>query len=201
MNDYEEHFDYKDKRKIVIAFAGGPQNRYQFGPTLDRLRMPHVLMRDTTQEYHSLGVKGIGNRAKVVEYIRDLRDAGHYIVTIGVSSGAYAALLYGQLTPADEVIAISPLTGRETDDFDPQWHPFIHDPAMVHLDDLRKYFTNGPIPTVKAFISNYTPTSIIDRQMCTRIGIKDITVIPGFDHGEVGKGMRDRGMFWNLLKN
>jgi hypothetical protein len=202
--DFEQHvYDYgNEPDRVVIAFAGGPQNVYQFGKSLRELRVPHVLMRDSTQKYHGFGVEGIGDRAAVVDYIRGFADAGFRVVTTGVSSGAYAALLYGQLVPVHEVIAISPLSGRELDDFAPEWHDVIYDPNQADMDDLRKYFRDGPVPKVRAFISDDHPTCTCDRQMCTRIGIseRDITLIPGYTHGDLARlGMRDKGMFQELF--
>lgn len=198
--DYEEHLYARDPDRIVIAFAGGPQNVYQWHRSLKALGWSHVLMRDSTQHYHSNGVAGIGDRAAVIDYIRSLQLYAA-VTTVGVSSGAYAALLYGQLAPVSRVVAISPLTGREVDDFAPEWHSQIIDPAQPHMDDLRKYFPEGPRPHIRAFISDSHPTCTLDRQMCTRINIKDqdITLIPGFEHGELARGMRDMGMFKELF--
>lgn len=195
--DFEENFC--GGAKLVIAFAGGNQNIFQFGPTLRKLGVSHVLMRDSTQMYHMNGVHGIGTRWQVVSYIRRLiHDEGFSVTTIGVSSGAYAALLYGQLTPVWRTIVISPLTGRDLDDFHPQWHKQIYDPSMPQLDDLRKYFPNGPFPRTYAYVSNGSATEL-DRQMATRIGIKDIVLIPGYAHGKLAQGMRDKGMFKEIL--
>lgn len=200
LDDYEENLArIFELRKVVIAFAGGNQDKFQFFPTLNRLHIPFILMRDSTQHYHGNGVKGIGTRQDVIDYIAAFVCAGNYVITLGVSSGAYAALLYGQLVPVNEVIAISPLTTRnECDDFDPQWRKQIIDPNMPLMDDLRKHFRHGPIPKTRAFISDGEATEL-DRQMATRIGIKDITLIPGYAHGKLAQGMRDRGMFKDLL--
>lgn len=199
--DFEYYLYPEDPYRVVVAFAGGPQNVYQWGKSLVALRRSHVLMRDSTQRYHGEGVLGIGDRVAMVQFMRHLRARSDKVTTVGVSSGAYAALLYGQLTPVDEVIAISPLTGRDVDDFAPEWHAQIVDPAQPHMDDLRKYFVNGPKPKVRAFISDSYPTCTLDRQMCTRINIldQDITLIPGFEHGELARGMRDMGMFKELF--
>ena len=63
--------------------------------------------------------------------------------------------------------------------------------------ELLPYFENGPYPTVKAFISD-GPDTRLDRQMIERIGVKP-TVIPGYSHGELARGMRDRGLLKELL--
>lgn len=198
--DYEEHLYDRDPGRVVIAFAGGPQNVYQWSRTLRSLRRSHVLVRDMTQCYHANGVRGIGDRRAVLEWIQRWTFVCQ-VTTVGVSSGAYAALLYGQLAPVQEVVAISPLTGREVDDFAPEWHSQIIDPAQPHMDDLRKYFKEGPRMNVRAFISDGYPTCTLDRQMCTRINIPEssIHLIPGYEHGELARGMRDRGMLRDLL--
>ena len=195
--DYAEYLSYGTK-KVVIAFAGGNQNRYQFGPTLTKLGLSHILTRDSTQMYHMFGVKGIGDRNAVATYIKSFIYSGFYVITIGVSSGAYAALLYGQLADVHETYAISPLTGRDLDDFDPRWHKQIYDPSMPQLDDLRKYFKDGPNMKCRAYISNGEACEL-DRQMATRIKIKDIVLIGGYAHGKLAQAMRDRGMFKEIL--
>lgn len=199
MVDFEYYLYPTDPDRLVIAFAGGPQNVFQWGRSLAALGRSHLLVRDSTQHYHGNGILGIGDREAVTRFIRGIHG---YVTTVGVSSGAYAALLYGQLAPVQEVVAISPLTGRDVDDFAPEWHAQIIDPAQPHMDDLRKYFKKGPRTRVRAFISDSYPTCTLDRQMCTRINIpdQDITLIPGYEHGELARGMRDRGMLRELFE-
>jgi hypothetical protein len=206
VNDFEEHWLAPDSDRLVVAFAGGPQNIYQFGASLRTLGVNHILMRDRTQKYHGHGVHGIGDRAAVVDYLRHWVETGHRVTTTGVSSGAYAALLYGQLVPVHEVIPISPLTGRDLDDFDERWHAQIYDPNQADMDDLRKYFLGGPIPRIRAFVSDGADSSdttcVLDRYMCHRIGVRDadITLVPGYSHGDLARlGMRDRGIFRELF--
>jgi hypothetical protein len=193
MVDYEEHLKSSDR--LIIAFAGGPQNVYQFKGVLSRLNCSFILMRDSTQHYHHYGVKGIGGREEVAQYIRGYVESMH-VTTIGVSSGAYAALLYGQLARVNEVIAISALTSRQADGFDPADYPFIVDPANPDVE-LLPFFKQGSLPRIRAFISD-GPDTRLDRQMIERIGVKP-TVLPGFSHAELARGMRDQGVLKELL--
>ncbi len=195
MIDFEEHLGAS--KRLVIAFAGGPQNAYQWGGTLKRLGLSYVLIRDSTQHYNHHGIQGIGGRYDVIDYIRDLFGRSDTLTTIGVSSGAYPALLYGQLAQVDEVIAISALTSRQADGFNPADHHLIVDLANPDVE-LLHHFPNGPIPRVKAFISDGDGTRL-DRQMIERIGVKDITVVPGYSHADLARGMRDKGLIQELL--
>lgn len=201
--DYEEHLgDLSGCYKMVIAFAGATQDRYQFGRFLGNMGVPHVLMRDRTQHYHGNGVHGLGDgsRQAVIDYIAGFCNSGFYVYTLGLSSGAYAALLYGQLVPVNEIIAISPLTTRnECEDFPPEDQRNIVDPSMATMDDLRKHYCpGGPKPRVRAFISD-GPHTQLDRQMATRILVNDITLVPGCTHGELAAVMRDRGILGELF--
>jgi hypothetical protein len=193
--DHEVHLKTLNGR-LVVAFAGGTQNHFQFRNTLRDLGVSYILLRDSTQRYYWHGVMGIGNREAVCEFLRFYAKRYH-TVAVGISSGSYAALLYGQLVPLEEVIAISPLSGREVDDFAPEYHPQITDPN-TDMADLRQFYQNGPRTQVRAYVSDGDGTEI-DRQMAERIGVKDIIVIPGYAHKDLAVGMRDKGMFKELF--
>jgi hypothetical protein len=199
MQDFEEHL-IPNRKNVYVAFAGGSQDFFQFGKVFRELGVSHVLFRDSTQHYYLNGVRGIGDTRDVLHYLHLLK-IHHHVTTVGVSSGAYGALYYGQRSPVHRIVAISPLTGREVDDFAPHWHSRIIDPDAAFLDDLRKYFPNGPIPQVDAYVSNGEATEL-DHQMCTRLKIREdrITMVPGYSHGKLAAGMRDTGMFAGIFK-
>lgn len=199
--------DYKEKLFIngdicVVAFAGDSQKEFEFGNLLSTCGVSYVLFRDSNTKWYQNGVAGIGDRAETVKYIWRLKEE-YYVKTIGVSNGAYGALFYGQLAGVDEVIAISPVTGKEADDFDPKWHsrilplPGYVDPSPC--EDLRRHYRDGAIPYCRAFVSDGDGTEL-DYQMAARIGLTDITVIPGFGHSALAKHMRDTGMLERLIK-
>ena len=199
MQDFEEHL-IPNRKNVYVAFAGGSQDFFQFGKVFRELGLSYVLFRDSTQHYYLNGVRGIGDTGDVLHYLHRLK-IHHHVTTVGVSSGAYGALYYGQRSLVHRIVAISPLTGREVDDFAPHWHSRIIDPDAPFLDDLRKYFLNGPIPQVDAYVSNGEATEL-DHQMCTRLKIREdrITMVPGYSHGKLAAGMRDTGMFAGIFK-
>lgn len=194
VSDFFEHV-LPGAERTIVAFAGGPQNVFQFGRTLNRINASYVLLRDTSQRYYVDGVLGIGGRDQMIAYLRALPN----VTTIGVSSGSYAALLYGQIALVQRMLAISPLTGRDVDDFDPKWHSQIVDPNQPDIPDLRQFFLpGGPVPVTTAFVSDGEATEL-DRQMATRIAIPHIVTIRGYAHRHLAQGMRDRGMLDKLL--
>lgn len=206
MVDYEEHLP---SSTLVIAFAGGPQNQFQFGRVLNDLDIPHILVRDSTQRHYVNGIAGLATLKGFASYVASVRSNFDKVILVGVSSGAYAALLYGMSArwDVDEVIAISPITGRSEStaaDFDPKYRNQIIDPNQPTLDlkPLYKTWQANSLDCqelrIRAFISD-GPGCELDRGMCERIGITDITLVPGYAHGDLGRGMRDLGMFKELL--
>jgi hypothetical protein len=211
VTDYQEHL--LDSSHCVIAFAAsggefGDLDHYAFGHSLHDLGVAHVLMRDTKDFWYQHGVDGIKDgRIGVVAYIVALSFRYPRIILTGVSSGAYAALLYGQLasgiSPAGlEVTVFSPCTGLGESvcaDFEAHWHHRVrHPPGEQEILDLKTIYANGPSCTVRAFISDGDGTEL-DWQMATRIGCHDITLIPGASHAGLAKMMRDQGYFRKLF--
>lgn len=201
-----------------MAFASGGGDfsgdlpHFEFGRHLQSLNLAHVLLRDSTGFSHQYGVHGIGDRATVVKYIINMSSRYERLVLIGLSVGALAALMYGQLaaekldTHTTEIIALSPYTSLGND---PRvvfggsgWQercpwPSVSIPLMI---DLARLYKNGPLLHVRAFISNGENTDQ-DRWHAERIGITDITLVPGTSHAGLGRLMRDNGMLANLLLN
>lgn len=200
-----------DGHTCVVAFASGGGDfsegvpHFEFGRSLAAMNLSYVLFRDSTHCNCHHGVKEIGDRNAVAWFVKSLKQRYPRIVTLGLSSGSYGALLYGQLAEVDECIALSPYTlfppHPETGEY---WCP----PDLTQWDlpsppppgeyDLERFFPNGPIPRTRTFLSDGDGTGL-DRNMAERIGIWDITLVPGTSHAGLGKLMRDNGMLKHLL--
>lgn len=194
----------------VAAFASGGEAFHHAVPafewqrTLDGLGVSYILLRDSRERWWQEGVAGIGNTAAVVEYLRDEmnRPAYESRFAIGLSSGAFAALMYGQLVPVDEVIAISPLTllGPAAEaEFGPGWAARVRLPAhQAGLEvDLRPLFEPGTRPAVRAFVSDGDGAEL-DARMCGLIGLTP-NLIPGHTHAGLAKHMVEAGMIEKLI--
>lgn len=178
----------------IVAFAAS-QDVFQFGRLLERLELPHVLMRDSSLRWYQDGIAGIGDRAAVAAYLRDLAH-GYHVKTIGASSGAYAALLYGKLAQIHEIIAISPVTTiTEISDIPAHWHHRLAPNHPFAIDDLKMVFADGTNPPVRAFVTD----DDLDVHMVRRLGIEP-TLISGHQHSTLARHMRDCGLLATLLK-
>lgn len=188
----EEHFNGNDR--LVVAFSSRP-NRFEWGGTLFRLGVDHVLMADETEQWWRFGVSPIGDIWDVVSYIERLMCRYRTTKTLGLSSGSYAALLYGHLAVVDACVAVSPITGKGDavkDDFAPEWHHRIeHGPEHPSVVDLKTVFRGAPFCDVVAFVSD-GPSTELDERMCNRIGVFPKKV-PGHSHAGLARALRDSG--------
>jgi hypothetical protein len=128
-----------ESETAIVAFGshGTRPNRFQFF-RLDRFvpDASKLLVRDPACHWYNAGLPGVGNTveeiAAAVEVELAAMDARR-VITLGSSMGAYAAILFGCLIGAEQVIAQSPQT--LLDPRLPHWTP----PAGVGLQapDLR----------------------------------------------------------------
>lgn len=191
-----------DNTTCVIAFASGA-DKFEWGRTLAAIPISHVLMRDTTERWYNCGVQGIGRMDDVGHYIRLLKRRYQRVIMLGLSSGSYAAMLYG-INSRCKVIAISPTTGKGTPsvrrDFAPEWWDRLTlPPDHPPVADLIVFARERGLPIIKAFVSDGEGTEL-DRKMAERIGISDITLVPGYSHSTLAAGLRDRGIIAELLR-
>lgn len=101
---------------LFLAFTSNnvyPGPVFEFARSLDALGLRQVLVRDPYRLWYHRGVPGVGNDigevreclAQIVAAVRPRRT-----VTLGTSAGGYAAILFGLLLDADEVLAFAPQT-------------------------------------------------------------------------------------------
>lgn len=85
----------------------------EFFNTIDRLDLPMnvVYVKDFWQCWYQKGLLGLTKDVPdTARYLRDLAGEGARIATLGTSSGAFAAILFGVLLGADRAIAFGPQT-------------------------------------------------------------------------------------------
>lgn len=203
MSDFEAHFEPERKGPMVFAFASENDHRFEWGTYLDGINVPHAMFRDSSDQWYAYGVPGFGDIDSVVKYIHSLAMNNSGCIALGLSKGAYAALKLAKLSGIPKVIAISPVTGCGDyvfGEFAPHWHHRIEHKRPFPIEDLKPYYSSGRIPTVKSFISDGDGCEL-DKQMCERIGLSDITIVPGFTHSSLARGMRDNGMMDKLIND
>lgn len=127
----------RDRGCLIISFGGQDQRwgqirRFEFLRFLSH-HFPHLHRHFHLDSFSSCYHKGIdGHSASVdetVEYLRRLIRGYRSVYCIGVSSGGYAAILFGSLLQATGVLAFIPPTRLYRPDTDPKYRdldPLIH---------------------------------------------------------------------------
>lgn len=201
--NFAEHLNYPGDT-VVVAFASGAMDHPEWGATLRRLEVPHVLCWDATGRWYQDGVPGMDGRDETANQLAGW-PANIRTVALGTSGGAYGALLYGLLAGMDEVIAISPVTGNgqaAIEDFGAEWeHRLDGDPGNDLLDLKTLYRGASRHPKATAFYSDGDGTEL-DRGMIYRLPLEEynVTLVPGFSHAGLAKGLRDRGTIARALR-
>lgn len=201
MIDYEEHHLVASP-VCVFAFASGDTREFEWGGTLKRLGVAYVLLRDSGRQWYARGIPGFGDFHDSVRRIRAMAEPYERTVALGLSTGSYGALLYGAHAGLDEVIAISPVTGKGEDvhpDIPPRFHHLVkHYDGDPLFDDLKPLYRTSPRTWVRAFVSDGRGCDI-DYEMAKRIGIRDIFRISGYSHDGLAAHMRDAGIIKELI--
>jgi hypothetical protein len=121
--------DYPDELKSVIAIEGSRTDvrflsfaglnlgmgipPFEFLRSLSNRDVPGWFIKDFHQSWYQKGLLGITSSAtETTGYLRGLigENDGRRLVTLGASSGGYAAMIYGCWLGAERVVAFSPQT-------------------------------------------------------------------------------------------
>jgi hypothetical protein len=107
-----------DSRVLFIAFSGlrrspGEKPGFSFINITGSLPAKKLFVRDLTKTWYLTGLPGLTRGVeKTAEFFRnEIRSANAArVVMVGYSLGGFAAMLYGMLVDADQVLAFSPQT-------------------------------------------------------------------------------------------
>ena len=176
-----------DSDKLVIGFRGlnpGKNLRFHFVDVTNDIPINKVYLRDSEFVWYHHGIAGY---TKTVDETAELL-AGFIaergikrVVSVGVSGGGYAALLFGWLLEFDHVIAVSPQTclgsgtGIET---------YAH--GLRFLDNLaasdraqREYFDLAPLLGITADIKSEFHVHYSEDQPEDRFHAERVRGLPG----------------------
>jgi pimeloyl-ACP methyl ester carboxylesterase len=181
-----------DSDVLIIGFRGlnPDQNlRFHFLDVTKGLDANKLFLRDHHFVWYHHGIEGLtGTIDETAEFLATLiAERGiNRIICIGVSGGAYAALLFGWLLEADEVHAISPQTHLDkasgVDSY--EWGArFLND---LHTSERAQpeYFDLGALfplnPEIRSrFNIHYCETDDGDREHALRLkGLPGVNLIP-----------------------
>jgi hypothetical protein len=170
-----------------------------------------AFLRDPRRGWYQLGIPGVGDTAADVRrLLEDLiaASAAERVVMAGASAGGFAALLFGVLCGADEVLAFSPQTfvdaatrGRYHDDRWPEQIANLHAtlPGRGATLDLLDVLPQTPGKTrLQVHVSS---DDALDRLHAARVADRGGVSVIEHDRGghRLVKTLRDRGILQPLL--
>lgn len=205
-----------DANTLLVLFggiAGGVSMPvFEFFRVASTIPVKKAFLRDPRRGWYQLGIPGVGGSAGAVksllDEIIDQSGAGR-VVMVGASAGGFAALLFGALCGADEVIAFSPQTFVDAENRiahgDTRWEEQI---AALHaamcgrnaaLDLLDALPESAPVTRFQVHVSCDDALDIVHAErVASRPGVEVIAHEQG-GHRLV-KTLRDRGQLEPILR-
>jgi hypothetical protein len=115
-------------------------NLYEWYNTRIQKSYKHIFVRDIFKQWYIAGINAeINSPEKLLEFLRQ-ETKGYKVITLGSSAGGYAAVLYGSLLNANQVLAFNPqfelksLLKRSNEDIDPLLFRLKNKPVSIYYD-------------------------------------------------------------------
>jgi hypothetical protein len=150
-NIYYPNTEDNFRKKIV------ENNSYEWYNTRIQKSYKHIFIRDIFKQWYIAGINAeINSPEKLLEFLRQ-ETKGYKVITLGSSAGGYAAVLYGSLLNANQVLAfnsqfeLKSLLKRSSEFIDPLLFRLKNDPVSIYYDI--NYFINKEID-IYYFYSN-----------------------------------------------
>jgi hypothetical protein len=183
---------------LLIAFGGvakkmGGTPPYEFKNLTENLRAQRMFVKDPLQAWYQLGLppKHGSNFAEASESLKLIVEASdiNRLVTIGTSSGGYAAMAFGIELGADQVVAISPqsviapdLLNEMGDDRWLEVRAKLAAPGVIdeRWADLRPRLTGIERTAVDI---HYDTTDVLDRRHAEHLAGLDLVTLHRHEEG------------------
>lgn len=121
------------------------KNRFEWYGTRIEKASKHIFLRDVCKQWYLTGINDeINNPDKLFNFLKQETD-GYKVITVGSSSGGFAAVLYGQLLCAETSYSfngqfeVDSLLKKSSKDVDPILFRNQHDEKLRSFYDIYKY--------------------------------------------------------------
>jgi hypothetical protein len=205
------YLDGERKDVLFLSFGGVRMGTgippAEFHASLSGRGVPGYFIKDFRQSWYQEGLLGLSSDIAGTEAVLRTLIARHsprHVVTLGVSSGGYAAILFGALLGVDRVAAFSPQTdvdhqvvklysGLDT----PPPRQFLSGEEKRSLDTVLR--AQGKLPQIKVYYgAGNEPDATTAR---TLAGIEGVTLMPqeGVDAHPVTLELKRNGQLSVIL--
>jgi hypothetical protein len=116
------------------------KNYYEWYDTRIQKAYKHIFIRDIFKQWYFAGINAkINSPEKLLNFLRQETE-GYKVITLGSSAGGYAAVLYGSLMGADQVLAFNSrfehksLLKRSNEATNPLLFRLKNEPVSIYYD-------------------------------------------------------------------
>lgn len=193
---------------LIISFSG-LGGEFNFENTLSGLDVNVLYIRDLKHHWYLNGIKGItkdveGTKQWLQAFIAERKP--RQVITVGASAGGFAALLYGALLNANNIVAFSPQSFMDRQHclryFDYRWLDRV---VEINLDQPKNQFLDL-VPVVahstQPIYIYYDIAHRLDRIHAARLRSPQLIHHPRNGGGhELVKQLRDSGQLSQLFNS
>jgi hypothetical protein len=137
---FSSHNIYYPNTKNVFQNRIVENNSYEWYNTRVQKSYKHIFVRDIFKQWYIAGINAeINSPEKLLEFLQQ-ETKGYKVITLGSSAGGYAAVLYGSLLNAFQVMAFNPqfevqtLLEKSSEKINPLLFRLKNDPVSIYYD-------------------------------------------------------------------
>ncbi|HEV7586428.1 MAG TPA: hypothetical protein VGO14_11680 [Solirubrobacteraceae bacterium] len=201
-------FTDADSEVLLVAFGG--MNRqigippFEFMKLTGSIPVKRLFVRDPRQAWYHRGLPG---RSRTLEetlgVLRELTGGAERLIVTGNSAGGYAALLFGSLLGADQIVCFAPQSTLNLDTLhsigDHRWDDHLRPLHKAHVMDAR--WLDLQVLAPRENVQIYFDKGLeVDRLHAERIAhVGRLYPCEGGQH-ELVRTLRDRGELAGILE-
>ena len=150
-------------------------NRFEWYGTRFEKATKHVFIRDVHKQWYLTGINSkINNSRGIFEFLKQVTE-GYMVITVGSSSGGYAAVLFGQLLNARHIYTfngqfeVDSLLESSSENVDPILFRNQNNPVLREYYDIKKFIKDPS--NINYFRSNKSDWDVEQHDHIKDLGI------------------------------
>jgi len=191
-------FQTEDQSNALVISFGGVRGDFEFYGSLSKLDVDFVLVRDPTKRWYQHGLQDLeGGFQGLINYLSELiaEREGKKLVVVGASAGGFAAILFGSLLNADQIISYGPQTYISDELRAPlnerRWWPELKRIAELQYGDLLPVVSSSIQSKIHIFFGSDDFFDFLHAAHLIECPNVTISMIENGDHAVSGTMKRD----------
>ncbi len=159
---------------VVFSSLGGPHHlddytSFDFTRFLSGVPCKKIFIRDSSSRWFCHGIAGADSVHELGWHIS--REIGERSLFIGHSAGGFAALLYGNLCGATQIISFSPQTSVKSNGASNHWLSIMKRNGLSNTIDLSEVISRGGVSSKVVFCKKNSDDMDAAKHIATLPGV------------------------------